>query len=385
MLPGGPTPLINYKRDAASWEHLRFEILSAIQRHVDEIRRGSEGGRPPPVIPAKPVLPTHPGSGSRFRSRRVIVLVGILLAVGLVVAAYLLHIRGVPDTDEAERRASFFGAMPWLNWILYDPTDYDPYRNKEASLGSIRKDLQVLRRHGFNGLITMNSVGSNSHIAQIAKEVGFQKVIVGIYDFTQDDELANAIAASTFADAYCVGHRSLEQGRSLSAVEHLLEHVRRRTSRLVTTTEVLAEYETNAALVRLGDFLCPDVHCQWYDDMTPADAWARTVAKARAAALLVKDLPDKRVLLKMISFPSSGSKGLTPETQVEFYRMAVERARDSTDLPSRISLSFFAAFDPVWKTGEYGWASSERHTGLFDEKRNPKPAVSEVDWESKRR
>jgi hypothetical protein len=69
---------------------------------------------------------------------------------------------------------------------------------------------------------------------------------------------------------------------------------------------------------------------------------------------------------------------------VEFYKLAVEQARDRNDIPTGITFAFLAAFDPIWKTEERGWHRSEQFTGLFNAERTPKPAVTEVRW-SKRR
>ncbi|WP_295578271.1 hypothetical protein [uncultured Lamprocystis sp.] len=128
------------------------------------------------------------------------------------------------------------------------------------------------------------------------------------------------------------------------------------------------------------DFLFPDAHGQWHWGQTPEEAWAETLILGRKLAMLSGETPDRAVLLKMVSFPSGGAPELTPQSQVEFYRLAVERVKNRTDLPSRVKFIFLGAFDMPWKSVENGWPPTEQHTGLFTHERKPKPAVTEIAW-----
>jgi len=74
---------------------------------------------------------------------------------------------------------------------------------------------------------------------------------------------------------------------------------------------------------------------------------------------------------------------LTPAAQKEFYRLAVEMAPHSIDLPAHVHFSFLGAFDTPWKTTANQWPPAELHTGLFTADRQPKPVVF-VQWEAHR-
>lgn len=320
---------------------------------------------------------------------RIRALAGVL--VTLVAAALMFKVlpfrepqqppRGeqVVNTKYVTNRDAFLGALPWLIWIAYDPTDYDPFQNREASEASIRKDLQVLRRFGFDGLITMTSKGTCQHIPRIAHEEGFQMVITGVWDLRNKDEIANALLADRYSDAYCLGHRGMIKRYSIGELEPLMEAFRNQTGRPVSTTELIGDYETDPKFAGLGDFLFPDVHTMWHNGQSPQEAWSETLALAQRASKAASSL-GKLVLMKMISFPSGGAERLSPKTQAEFYRLAAEESVDRNDIPANVSFSYMTAFDPVFKTEDQDWKKAEQYTGLFSRDRKPKPAVTEVTW-----
>ncbi|MEI7900196.1 MAG: hypothetical protein WCK89_08080, partial [bacterium] len=169
---------------------------------------------------------------------------------------------------------------------------------------------------------------------------------------------------------------------SFEELLNTIRYLRKMTRRPVTTTELGAEYAANHALLDLGDFMFPDVHASWHKGSTPLLAWQETQQRACRLAHLTSQSP-KPILMKMVSYPSNGAEGLSTESQLDFYRLAVEGSRDDADFPQRVVLSFATAFDPIWKTVQNGWAEAERHTGLFTADRHPKPAVVKVNWRTK--
>jgi exo-beta-1,3-glucanase (GH17 family) len=316
----------------------------------------------------------------------------LAVCVAAIVVVYFTLIRPAanpPDRVFEESRDSLFGAMPWLNWVIYDPTGYDPFNQPMPSEASIRMDLEVLAKHGFNGLITMTSKGNCREIARVARQLGFVKIVVGVWDIRDQGEVGNALSAATWADAYCLGHRGSEKRYPLQELEEAITRFRTQTHHPITTSEVLATYESNPEYVAVGDFLFPDVHAYWHDGQTPAVAWQQTVASAlKADELVVKEMqktgkPKKPVMLKMVSFPSGGASGLTETSQLEFYRLAIRESPMKGDLPGGMSLAFFSAFDELWKTENRGFATPEKSTGLFHDNREPKQAVTKLDWSRK--
>jgi exo-beta-1,3-glucanase (GH17 family) len=285
-----------------------------------------------------------------------------------------------PPSTHGKEWASFFGALPWLNWIVYDPTDYDPFQNKMPSAASIQQDLEVLRRWGFGGLITMTTKGTCKEIPRIAHEVGFNKVIVGVWDLLDKEELANAASVGEHADAYCLGNGMLNKRWNEIELKQAMNGLRGQTQRPVTTTEAIGEYEMNPDLAESCDFLFPDVHANWYEEKGPQEVWNTTMKFARQSAEIAKKTTSGRVLLKMVSYPSGGDAKFTPEKQCEFFRLVMNNRLGNVAIPTNVTFSFLCAFDAVWKTEDQGFLPSEKFTGLFNAQRQPKPVLSAVIW-----
>lgn len=398
MVPAS-RPLIEFTDSDISWSKIRKEILDGVKAQIKQIwerkqvqgqaelkaAAGEEeaarrtGTRPPP-----------PQAGARKWRWQWWMLAAALAIAVVVIAGYGWYRHSQTTISSAspyaasvprERRwDAFMGAIPWERWVVYDPTEYDPYHDKFPSDMSIREDLQTLQRRGFNGLITMSSRGTLKDIAKIAHESGFQMVIVGVWDLRNTDEIDAALSVKEYADAYCVGHTGLAKRYTFGELREMVVRFQNTTGRPVAVSELFGEYKANSQLVALGDFLFPDAHPEWHEGETPEAAWAETVEAARKAAQLVSNLPDREILLTMISFPSGGARGLTPTAQAQFYRLAVEGARDNKNIPARVAFSFMGAFDTPWKTVNHGWTLPEQSTGLFTVKREPKPSVLNVRW-----
>jgi len=403
IIPRDLKPLVDSVDNPADWNRASDQILSTILEIIPSAK-SSPSSSSSPKSDEKPLIigpsiklqtescydknnkSSVAENTTQKKSYARIVLFSVLAIILMISLSIAIYYYFTPKDDKGyiKNRDSFLGAMPWLNWIIYDPTGYNPYENKFPSEASIRKDLRILRKYYFNGLITMTSDQPFRNVAQIAHEEGFNMVIVGIWDLRNKQEVDNAFKAANYADAYCLGDRGLIKSYTIGELENLMEQIRKITGRPVTTTEVLAEYETNSKLIELGDFLFPDVHVQWYDGLEPEKAWEETIILAQRAAKAASNAPGKLILLKMVSYPSGGAEGLSQEAQLSFYQLAIEKAINRTDIPARISFSFLTSFDPVWKTDEQKWEPSERYTGLFTYNREPKLAITQVNWEKYR-
>ena len=364
--------------------------LENLARTITKPPQKDINGPPPHPLQERPGETLQATRANSLNRHALVLSLGLLLA--LIVAAVLFYrSRSVSPSPEVldtarytENRNSFIGALPWLNWILYEPTGYDPQLNTGASEATIREDLRVLRQHGFDGLITASSRGIFTHIPRIAHEEGFHLVIMGVWEINDQEEINNALNAAKYADAYCLGHRGLNKRYPITLLEKTTELMRSKTARPTTTSELVLDYEMEPRLSVVSDFLFPDVHTEWQRGKGPEEAWTETVALAQRAAKLAAQAEGKHVLLKMVSFPSGGGAGLSPKSQATFYRLAIEQASDRNDIPARVSFSFLVAFDPVWKTESQGWQLSEQFTGLFTKERIPKLAVTQVKWRKPR-
>src|SRR5262249_2574962 len=79
-------------------------------------------------------------------------------------------------------------------WIDYAPSydsTTDPYNSKPSD-AHITADLNALYNEGWRGLVTYTILGTYGDIPKIAKSVGFQWVIAGVYDPNNPTEVADA-------------------------------------------------------------------------------------------------------------------------------------------------------------------------------------------------
>src|SRR5262249_48881131 len=94
------------------------------------------------------------------------------------------------------------------NWIIYEP--------KTAASGQyvgeaqIRQELQMLYNKGFRGIVTYAFDNGREEIPRIAKEVGFQQVIAGLWAVgNYEGEKANLTADRLkYIDGICVGNET---------------------------------------------------------------------------------------------------------------------------------------------------------------------------------
>jgi exo-beta-1,3-glucanase (GH17 family) len=267
-------------------------------------------------------------------------------------------------------------------WVTYEPPSYDPInaKDKMPSLEAMQEDLRRLHDSkeggGFDGLITFHAIGTMAEIPRLAKEIGFTAVIMGIHvekgedgrPVEPTDQIDRAIRAAPWVDAYCLGHNTPYQ-LDLNTLAGWMARLRRATGKPVTTTLPLNNYlgERGKKVREMGDFYFVDVHGSWHDKATPGEI----LKELNNDLIYVTQLPrDKPVLLKMISYPSSGGEGLTEENQARFFKGVCTNLY----LPPGVGISVFSGYDLPWKGSPY-FSESEAHTGLFKADGTPKKAV----------
>src|SRR3974390_758251 len=81
-------------------------------------------------------------------------------------------------------------------FVAYQPTALKAIDGKltQADDASIRADLEALRPW-FDGLITYGARNGNERVPDIAKSLGYRAVILGVWDISDEAEIANALAA----------------------------------------------------------------------------------------------------------------------------------------------------------------------------------------------
>jgi exo-beta-1,3-glucanase (GH17 family) len=255
---------------------------------------------------------------------------------------------------------TLFDKFDLFPWVDYAPTNYDP-AGTEPNVEQVKADLQLLRSAGFRGIVTYSATGVIANVPRIAREVGFEGVVMGIWIPGDPTETDTAIEALPFVDGYVVGNEGLSFDRyNYETLEGAVIDLQQRSGKPVTTTEIFNLYFKNENLLSLGDWIFPNAHPYWQGISDPVQALSWTQNTFNALSEKAGSTP---LILKEVGLPTSGAPRLGEYQQAEYYA----RLREST-----VKFVYFEAFDQSWKTeGEVG-----THWGLFYSDRTPK-VVSE--------
>lgn len=282
--------------------------------------------------------------------------------------------------------SGLFGALTSQRyWIDYSPSydsASDPY-NANPSDDRIQTDLQTLFNEGFRGLVTYTLLGSYANIPKIAKSVGFDYVIAGIYypDNATEVSAASSSGVLPYTDAFVVGNEGLQDGRYTTTVlTSAINQVKTATSKPVTTSEPGGQYYAGSPnstyLLGLGDWLFPNIdYFLFPNPSTPAEMW--TNVSFVYNYMLTNQTTSGPVVAKEVFYPTAGDSALASDTnQIGWY--------GSQAVPGTVNSRPFyfvwgEAFDQPWKTQ----TSYEPHMGLHginnaDGSRNPKPIIAQL-------
>lgn len=288
-------------------------------------------------------------------------------------------------------------------WVLWDSAFHWPDGQAAIELNhparrptpeQMQLELQTIKQAGFTGLYVYGD--PQPEMLRAASVLGFQ-IIQGITvhdprnlknEATQD-EIARAIAASDFVDAFVLGHLSAADV-DMNELQEELAKLRQRSGKPVTTNFLLSDYlnargitNSGRRLIELSDFMISDLP-RPYSHEAPGGS------PDEAAAAVAKSLDELRdagvpALLSLVGYPSEGGEGFTEEDQRKFVEkvLAVNRGRG-------IGMAFTNAFDLPWKQalskvspytktcdGHLGFfrteLSEDESTATF----TPKPALEE--------
>jgi exo-beta-1,3-glucanase (GH17 family) len=249
--------------------------------------------------------------------------------------------------------------LPTLCWVAYAPTNFDPNQDIFPPEESIRSDLQLLREAGFAGLVTY---GADQAIHQVAQEIGFQGLILGVWDPTNSEEIAYAEEAAQYdvVTGYVIGNEGLYVRYDYETLQAAIEGMRQATGKPVTTTEQFEDY-SEARLLELGDWVFPNTHPYWHR-ITDPEAAAKWTAE-HFAELATKT--TRPVIFKEVGLPSGGDAMVSEAGQAMYYRLLQK---------TPAVFAYFEAFDQPWKD----WAPVEPYWGLFHSDRSPKEVARYV-------
>jgi len=283
----------------------------------------------------------------------------------------------------SQPKKSLADSLTHLCWVAYSPTHFDPTTNpvQWPTEEDIRKDLSVLHDAGFNGLVTYSSNYSLKDtpnqvldIPRIAENVGFEGLIVGVWDPTDENELQAAEKFNQYqiVVGYSVGNEGLDVRYDLDSLVLAMNRLRQATGKPVTTTEQVHDYYENSPLWEISDWIFPNAHPYFsgYRDPQEAVAWTAKVFKT------LDSVSDKPLIFKEVGLPTDGDDDLSESRQALYY----QSLRETT-----VTFVVFEAFDAPWKhigsqkpDGTYPWPDPEPHWGIFTFDRKPKEAVKVI-------
>lgn len=260
----------------------------------------------------------------------------------------------------AEAEDSFTAKLKSLKWIAYAPTHFDPERVVYPSTLTIRKDLETLRQAGFNGIVTYGSKFTLSAVPFIAKEVGFEGCIMGVWDIEDRDEIANAIKAKEYVDGYCIGNEGYKSRYDFQRLKIAITYIKSLTAKPTTTAEQMDDYYYDDDLVSVSDWLFVNAHPIFYGikESTKAVNWLMGKVRTLKKILDSKNC-DKIIVIKESGFPTAGDEYCDEVKQEEFLNLMEK---------SSLTFVYFQAFDQPWRKVPF----IEPYWGLFDSQRMPK-------------
>ena len=274
-------------------------------------------------------------------------------------------------------------------FIAYQPTALKAYNGKltQADDASIRADLEVLRPW-FDGLITYGALNGNDRVPDVAATLGYRAVVMGVWDPSDPNEVANALASWQRNRAIVAG---LSLGNEIvfgkrgrwSDLLGYLKAVRAQAPDLpLTVSEPFAQYLddiTNARpVLHATDFMLVNIHPvfePWFKSGT-ADNWTDFVV--RVVARLSAVYP-RAILVKETGVPTGpASAGFGEDAQHDFYKLLAQRLRPSR----KRAFAYFSAFDEPWRTGDFnpipGAHPEEAYWGMFTQTRAPKRVMADL-------
>ena len=265
-----------------------------------------------------------------------------------------------PTATQVAVSAEWIERVSRIVWVAYSPPTADPDRGIEATPEAIGEDLIILRKAGFTGLVTYSSSGVlGRELPVLAEALGFQGLILGIWDPSSQEEIAAASAAAKLPIVlgFCVGNEGLHKRYEMPVLSVAIHNLREATGKPATTTEEIDDY-ADEDLLRLGDWVFPNVHPYFHNQLDPDAAvrWTQTAYDD------FKRRTDRFVMFKEVGLPTAGDpEGKLSEASQERYYLELAK----TD----VQFVYFEAFDQPWKTH----LPIEPHWGIFRSDRTPKP------------
>lgn len=276
-------------------------------------------------------------------------------------------------------------ALATNRFVTYNPTSLTVVDGviASANAASIRADLEVLRRQ-FDALFIYSARDGNELVADIAAELGFKALIIGLWSPSDSVEIKNAIIMARAHPKLVVGFslgNEIVLGKR-GTWEELRQYVALMRARApnipLTVGEPFAQFLDDEALgtVLSMDFMAVNIHPifePWFAEAGPFN-WAEFVVKVTDK---LKDRFCGPILVKETGLPSGPlNRGFDAEKQAAFWR-ELEKQMPPT---KKLAFAYFSAFDAPWRVSDFNPMGAnhpeEAFWGLYDETRKPKPAAN---------
>ncbi len=265
------------------------------------------------------------------------------------------------ENSDQQVSAELNAATDSICWVAFAPTNFDPNSNLRPNDASISEDLRLLHRVGFTGFVTygIGIVDDGIRLLNLAESIGFDAVILGVWDPSDTVEVNRAIAFGShdIVLGFCIGNEGLGNRYGLSTLQDAIQRVKNETGKPTTTSEEIDDYRDEVILM-LGDWVFPNVHPYWHSVIESNAAVEWTVDRYNE----LKQKTERVIIFKEVGLPTAGGSGLGETAQAKYYQLLSQ---------TEVDFVYFEAFDQFWKSHE----PVEPHWGIFRRDRTAKEAV----------
>ena len=195
---------------------------------------------------------------------------------------------GVLGASLASAAEDLAGILRETRWISFAPTAFNPNSSPVVlpSDDSLRLDLATLRTAGFSGLITYGGDFQAVPVPRIAEALGFQHLILGIWDPFNARELEAAVKAVRSHDrlisGVIVGNEGLLNGRyTVNDLCAVMGRVQKMTGKPVSTTEPVDLILSEPKVAQCSTFLTVNAHPFFSNQKLPPEAvqWTQSMER----------------------------------------------------------------------------------------------------------
>lgn len=232
-------------------------------------------------------------------------------------------------------------------WVNFAPRLFNPNAGIYPTEAQIRQMLQQLYQKGYRGVTTFAAELTLISIPRIAREEGFEVVVMGIWDPGNRTEVEAAIAQRRWVTCYVIGSEGMlrGEGNPYTRPELLatLPEVRTRTCRPVSTAEPWGFWldPANSDVLAAVDFVSANIYGWWEGIQDVQAAYNALVSHYQS---LVNYVGAKFVLVRETGWPTGDHPAAGVDKQRHYFELLEQ---------SGVPYVLFEAYDQYWKPETY--------------------------------